>query len=313
MEMGPIKFLGTIGDPAAAIILATDQGGYALTPADLPGFRDRLIELLEATPGVPAGEPESAMRGRGLPILSPLELGRALRWTAGTAVVAALVWAMLQMPMDVPDTNSPPAGNQNGTANDWTSTGQTFVPSRNGLDQISLVLATDEPSDRYEVTFNLKDAPKGTILRTVKRPLSTVPKGDPGDMRPGTRREQWYSFNFDPIPDSAGRKLYFSVEGKGIPRENTVKVMMFYHSGYPLGEAYRNEQPENAHVVFRTYCEGKLADYVNVLAENLTRGRPGPLANPLTYLGLGLLYVGLVALLLRTVIRIGKQSAPPAP
>ena len=62
--LGRVQFCGTTRDPSGAIIVATAHRGYAITPADLDGFRDRLIELLEALPaemveGAP--EPETAM------------------------------------------------------------------------------------------------------------------------------------------------------------------------------------------------------------------------------------------------------------
>ncbi|MHB8993589.1 MAG: hypothetical protein ACYC66_18360, partial [Chloroflexota bacterium] len=112
--------------------------------------------------------------------------------------------------------------------------------------------------------------------------------------------------------NSAGRKLYFSIEGKDVPKENTVRVLMFYPNSYPLGEAYMAEQEVGAHLAFRSYSRGKVADYLAVLSENLTRNRPGPLGNPLTYLGLGLLYLGLTAALLRAVWKIIRLAIPPS-
>lgn len=48
--LGRLKYFGSSADPAAAIIVATSSSGYVITPADLPGFKGRLIELLEAIP-----------------------------------------------------------------------------------------------------------------------------------------------------------------------------------------------------------------------------------------------------------------------
>ncbi len=308
-KVGPLKFFGTSRDPSAAIIVAAAGHAYALTPSNLEGFRGRLIELLEAIPeGEPVGPPETGTSRRYLPLVSPLELRKAVLWTAGIAVGAAILWAVLQIPTDVPDASSPPAGNGVGTVNDWTSVGQTFVARQNGLDRVSVVLAAEKLTDQAQIAFQVKEEPLGPPLRTVKRTISLLPEGDPMKLRPGSLQERWESFDFEPIPDSAGRKLYFSVEGKDVPRENTVRVLMFYHSGYTQGEAYMNEKSVDAHLAFRASARGRVADYVTVLSENLTRNRPGILANPLTYLGLGLLYVGLVAVLLRTVMRIGKRA-----
>ena len=114
---------------------------------------------------------------------------------------------------------------------------------------------------------------------------------------------RWHSFDFEPIPDSARRKLFFSVEGKYLPTQNKVGVAMMFHSGYPEGTAYVNGGEQNAHVVFRAESSGKVRDYLGVLADNLTFEKQGPLANPATYVALGMAYVVLLGVLLRTAWR----------
>lgn len=230
------------------------------------------------------------------------------RGVSAVALAAAALWGVLQVPMDVPDTSSPPAGNSTASVNNWRSVGQTFVPKRNGLDRISVVLGVEQPTDQAEITFHIKETPKGEPLRTVPRSLSSLPRGDAGKMRPGTLSQQWCAFEFEPIPDSAGRKLYFSVEGKGVPQENTVKLLIMFHSGYKLGEAYLSEEAINGHVAFRAYSQGRVADLLATIMENLTHKKPGLLASPITYLALGLLYVGLTILLLATIRRAVSAS-----
>ncbi len=238
---------------------------------------------------------------------SPLQPTR-LRWVAtgllALGVAAAALKALLSIPMDVPDTSSPPAATAVGSANDWTSVGQTFVPRDNGLNRVSLVLAALAPTDDADIQFHIKEDPHGQPLRTVRRKVSELPAGDPMEFRPGSLTERWYSFEFEPIPDSAGRKLYFSVEGKGVPRENTVRVLMFYHNKYPLGTAYLSESSVDAHLLFRAHSRGQLGDLLRVVAENLTARRPGVLGNSLFYLALGLLYVLLVGALLVAAPRV---------
>ncbi len=307
--VGHLKFFGTSRDPSAAIIVTTAQRAYAITPKELEGFRSRLIEHLESIPeGETAHPPETHTSPPYLPPISPLELRGAMRWAASVALLAAVLWGILQLPMDVPDTSSPPSGNGVGTANNWAAVGQTFVPSRNGLDRVSVVLAVEQPTDQAAITFNIKATPLGEPLRTIKEPISALPKGKAGDMRPGTLAERWYSFDFEPIADSAGRRLYFSVEGKDVPRENTVNVLMMYHNGYPLGEAYANEKPLDAHLVFRTYSHGRLADMLTVLASNLAHARPGILGYPGFYLALLATYGLLAAAVIRLVRRIATHN-----
>ncbi len=45
--LGRLKFYGTTLDPSSAVIVATGQGGYALTPAEVEEFRRKLIRQLE--------------------------------------------------------------------------------------------------------------------------------------------------------------------------------------------------------------------------------------------------------------------------
>jgi len=307
-EIGPVRLYGSIENPDAALVIATSSHGYALTPDDLDGFRHHLIQLLDATPQEELSiQPSPATRVRWLPQVSPLELGHALKWTAPAAAVTAAIWLALQLPAEVPAAVSPPAGSGVATVNDWTSVGQSFPCRFDNLNQISVVLAAERPTDQAAITLNIKTGPFDPPIRTVRRTVSLLPVGDPMKFRPGSLDERWETFEFEPIPDSGGRRLYFSVEGKDVPRENTVRVLIFYHSGYPQGQAYLNEKETDAHVPFRAAAKGRAADYVNVLAENLTRGRPGLLANPLTYLVLGALYLVLVALLLRTATRAARS------
>ncbi|HEX2924365.1 MAG TPA: PH domain-containing protein, partial [Chloroflexota bacterium] len=63
-DLGKVKFYGTSRDPSTAIVIATAKACYAITPADLDGFRSRLISRLEAlTPEDMARsrEPRTAM------------------------------------------------------------------------------------------------------------------------------------------------------------------------------------------------------------------------------------------------------------
>lgn len=227
---------------------------------------------------------------------------KAFAMAVGATAVVTILWAVLQLPIDVPDTNSPPAGTSTGEANDWNSVGQTFVARRNNLNRVSVVLATDRHTDNAQIAFHIKEVPKGEPLRTVKRTISLLPEGDPMRFLPGTISEQWVTFEFDPVPDSAGRKLYFSIEGKDVPRENSVRVLMFYHNKYPFGEAYRNESEVGAHLVFRAYSSGRVEDLATVLVETLTRGRPGILKSPILYATVVAAYLLLAGKVLGKVI-----------
>ncbi len=214
------------------------------------------------------------------------------------------IWTLLQLPFDVPDASSPPRSNHQGTVDAGNRVGQSFVPRRDNLDRISLVLATEQSDNVSGITLSVRDGgPDGGVLRTVGELISKLPEGNPYEYRPGGLDERWHPFYFEPIPQSAGRKLFFSVEGPTLLPENKTKVLMMFYNGYQEGNAYVNGEAMNAHVVFRTHSRAQVKDYLNVLAENMTLKKPGPLASPVTYAALGLAYLLLLAGLLRSVRR----------
>ena len=233
----------------------------------------------------------------------------AVLWITGRWIVAAVLavlgfWMVLQVQMDVPDASSPVMANHLGMVDAEDSVGQTFVSRWDNLDRITLAIASLKPNDYSSITFTIRDGgPSGPVLRTVKELVSNLPVGDAfifSQDHPGIMNPRWHSFDFEPIPDSAGRKLFFSVEGKYLPPQNKVGIAMMFHSGYPQGTAYVNGGEQNAHVVFRAESWGNVPDYLAVLAGNLTFGKQGPLANPATYVALGIVYVVLLGALLRT-------------
>lgn len=103
--------------------------------------------------------------------------------------------------------------------------------------------------------------------------------------------ESWFGFDFEPIPDSAGRQFYFSLEGPGITSDGTVRTLVFFHNQYPYGQAYVNDEPIVAHVVFRAYAWATPLEVVNRVLGNLVSKRPSLLGNPVTYVGLAVIYL----------------------
>ena len=219
---------------------------------------------------------------------------RGVKLVLLAALAGAIAWAVLQWPVEIPDANSPPDGNHAGAVNSATSLGQTFVASRNGINRVDVTLSVEHPIDQGEVSFKIMEVPQRQP-REVQQPLTALPTGDVGNFRPGTIMARWYSFQFQPIADSAGKQLYFSLSSKKLSAADSVNLLMFFHNEYPLGEAYINGAPTNAYVVFRAYSQGRLVDLVGAVAQNLTKGRPGLLGSPLTYAWLGLVYILLAA------------------
>ncbi len=83
-----LQYHGTSLDPADAIILTTPDGAYALTPADLDGFRSALIARLEALPQDAVAEaPPIATRMPAWLCLSILRDGVTIALLAGALLV----------------------------------------------------------------------------------------------------------------------------------------------------------------------------------------------------------------------------------
>lgn len=233
---------------------------------------------------------------------------RSARWAwialAAMAAVTLGFWLLLQAPMDVPDAATPTVSNYVGSVDAGNSVAQTFVPERNDLDGILLVLSTEELSDTPSLTFRLHDGgPDGPLLRVVKVPVASLPEGDAFKYRPGSLDERWTTIKFEPIANSAGRPLYFELDGRYVPEQNRVRTLLMFPSKYSSGAGFVNGVQRNAHVVFRSTSRGQVRGYLWTIARNLTAGKPGPLANPLIYVGLGAVYVALLAVLFVTLGR----------
>lgn len=264
-------------------------------------------QLLEATTN------DTTPRGDGRDSAPPAVSRRARRgrvaagWAAAAVVATLALWAVLRIPMDAPDANSPLMSNHLGVVDAENSVGQTFIATRDNLDRMSLLLSVEQPNDYSSITFTIRDGgPNDPVLRTVKQQISRLPVGDPfryNIFHTAALDPRWQLLTFEPIPNSAGRKLFFSIEGKYIPPPTKVGVAMMFHSGYPEGTAYVNGGEQNAHVVFRAESRGDVRDYLGGLPENVTFEKQGPLANPATYAAPGVVYVLLLAALLRTAWR----------
>lgn len=204
--------------------------------------------------------------------------------------LAALAIGLLQLPVDVPDTNSPPEGNHSGVVNGANAVGQTFTVTRNGLDRIDVVLAVEKPVPDAGITFNVEEVPFKQA-RQVDERLTSLPVGNVSDYPPGTILQKWYSFQFDPVSDSGGKQFFFSLEGKSVQGPNSASLLMFFHNEYPLGQAYINGAPTDAHVVFRAYTRGRLLDYAEIVAGNVMKDQPALAGSPALLAGLAAAYI----------------------
>lgn len=234
----------------------------------------------------PLGEPNATESRRGLRVPRVWLLLAA----AAVVVVGALSPAVKVL---VPDTSSPFAGTGLETVNQTRSIGQSFRAERDGLARIEMVLAASNPTGDDPLHVYLREMGYSQPVRTVAIHPARLLRGEPWQYVPGRIDERWFAIDFEPIPDSAGKRYYLGLEGPGIPVQGSVKTLIFYHNGYPEGQAYIDGQPVNAHLVFRAYSYSRPGEALQRIVGHLVSGRPGPLGEASSYVGLAALYIAL--------------------
>jgi len=117
----------------------------------------------------------------------------------------------------------------------WGSTthGQTFACRYPNLARIDVMLATYARQNHHPLVFHLREAPSGVAdLVTI-----TVPAEDIAD-------NTYYSFTFEPLPDSAGRTYYFYFEApEAVPGDAFTIWADLQGDPYTSGTRYVNHAP----------------------------------------------------------------------
>ncbi len=239
------------------------------------------------------------------PRISPLELRKTVLWTAGTVLGAAILWGVLQIPVDIPDTHAGSGASSVAEVNDWVSAGQTFRMDRSGLHRIDVPLSTLKRTDISDLQFYVREEVTGPNLRTLLVSLDKLPEGKVLDLyRTRWQDLPWVSFEFEPLSGYTGKSLYFNVEGKNIARENTVQVLFTYKDSYSRGEGYRSEKTADANMVFRAYARGNLSELLDMTFSRVAARRPGFLEADWLYRGTAMIGVTLVGILLAALVAL---------
>ena len=122
----------------------------------------------------------------------------------------------------------------------------------------------------------------------------------------------YQSFAFPPIPDSAGRTFYLSVEA---PTASVAAPLLArYHHGdvYAPGARYREGAPAPGDLAFRVHYvhyvhyvhdDAALASDFQLLLDRLARDRPAPFNWPWLYPLLLAVYAGSFVLVVRFIVR----------
>jgi hypothetical protein len=91
----------------------------------------------------------------------------------------------------------------------------------------------------------LAEWPSGRELRLARRPAAAVTAGEPWRFRPGQPDEQWQTFGFDPVVDSAGRDFVVTLtypDGTDTPGSR-LAVLAHFPRRYPTARCHRRRRP----------------------------------------------------------------------
>ncbi len=213
------------------------------------------------------------------------------------------IWGIRHAPLGqrIPDVEMVDVGKIMGQE----SLGQTFFAPYNGLYQIKVMLSDYGRHNTGPVYFRLKTGPQAAEALVERVIPSELIVGD-----------YLYSLTFDPILDSAGKTYYFELEAPQATTDNAITAYVRLTANYAGGTAYRAGQPIEGDLVFNVYFHARGLGDVAVLLSQMTAQKPALWGNGYFYVGVGLIYLGLLVALALGVMRVlplETSSRPPLP
>jgi hypothetical protein len=175
--------------------------------------------------------------------------------------------------------------------------GQTFLAPVDGLQRIDVVLRTYGRRNTHEVTFYLKqslDSPEVIYQETF----------DASEIR----NNSWRTFEFPPIPDSAGRTFFFYFASPDSVKGDAITVGGALGDLYNGGNAYLGPVPADADMAFRTYYGLSPGEKLAILGERLVENKPSVWSDIRFYLLLAGLYVLILLLVFVELIRLAQRE-----
>jgi hypothetical protein len=175
--------------------------------------------------------------------------------------------------------------------------GQTFLAPVDGLQRIDVVLRTYGRRNTHDVTFYLKqslDSPEVIYQETFN--ASEI------------RNNSWRTFEFPPIPDSAGRAFFFYFASRDSVKGDAITVGGALGDLYNGGNAYLGPVPADADMAFRTYYGLSPSEKLAILGERLVENKPSVWSDIRFYLLLAGLYVLILLLAFVELIRLAQRE-----
>jgi hypothetical protein len=175
--------------------------------------------------------------------------------------------------------------------------GQTFLAPVDGLQRIDVVLRTYGRRNTHDVTFYLKqslDSPEVIYQETF----------DASEIR----NNSWRTFEFPPIPDSAGRTFFFYFASPDSVKGDAITVGGALGDLYNGGNAYLGPVPADADMAFRTYYGLSPSEKLAILGERLVENKPSVWSDIRFYLLLAGLYALILLLAFVELIRLAQRE-----
>ena len=188
---------------------------------------------------------------------------------------------------------------------DRVTLAQRIKPQRDRFTAVDLLLAAESEALPGTIVLEIRAWPSLDLLRTARVPAGSIPNGRIWDMRPGQPREQWTTFGFEPIMDSAERDLLFTLSyADGADRPGSRLATLAKFSSSLPKRIYVNGFAQDGTLLYRLAAAGTRAQAMGVAAENLARVQPvltGTLYVPLALAACCLVLAGAI---IRTTLTI---------
>lgn len=170
--------------------------------------------------------------------------------------------------------------------------GQTFQAPKNGLHRIEVVLRTYNRRNTHNVTFYLKEWPDSGVIYQETFNAAEV------------KNNRWRTFEFPPIPDSAGKTYFFYFASPDSVKGDAITVGGGEGDYYTGGQVYAGPVPANADLAFRTYYNLSAREKLSILGRRLVEDKPSIWGDIRFYLLLAALYLLLAGKAFAEIIKL---------
>lgn len=147
--------------------------------------------------------------------------------------------------------------------------GQSFIAPRSYLNRVDLLLQTYGRRNTHDVTFRLLEIPAG-----VDNPLQGLELFRTTFNAAAARDQQWYTFTFPTIAESAGKTYFVVLESPTSEPGDAITVGGINKDAYAPGLAFWKSTPVEADVAFRACFQMTVFEKLQVLSRQMTQNRP---------------------------------------